>query len=113
MSGVAATAFRSRTRAGAASRSRTGITPSGAAATQPRPILGSTTPYVREPYFFSDIGRLRIQQVGVGDAAVEWQETDGLFVGRDPAGSPACVLLLNAPARLREARELVASGASR
>ena len=76
-------------------------------------ILGSTTPYVREPYFFSDIGRLRIQQVGVGDAAVEWQETEGLFVGRDPEGSPACVLLLNAPARLREARELVASGASR
>ncbi len=28
-------------------------------------ILGSTAPYAREPYFFSDIGRLRIQQVGV------------------------------------------------
>jgi 3-phenylpropionate/trans-cinnamate dioxygenase ferredoxin reductase component len=72
-------------------------------------ILGSTTPYVREPYFFSDIGRLRIQQVGVADAAVDWDEDAGLVVGRDPAGLAACVLLLNAPARLREARRLVAS----
>ena len=72
-------------------------------------ILGSTTPYVREPYFFSDIGRLRIQQVGVGAAVVEWQEDDGLFVGRDLAGTTACVLLLNSPTRLLEARELVAS----
>ncbi len=72
-------------------------------------ILGSTAPYTREPYFFSDVGRLRIQQVGVSDAAVEWQDDDGLVVGRDLGGAPACVLLLNAPARLREARELVAS----
>lgn len=75
-------------------------------------ILGSTAPYVREPYFFSDIGPLRIQQVGLADAAVEWHEDDGLVVGRDPGGAPACVLLLNAPARLREARELVASAAA-
>lgn len=74
-------------------------------------ILGSTAPYAREPYFFSDIGPLRIQQVGVVDAAVEWHEDDGLVVGRDAGGAPACVLLLNAPARLREARELVASPA--
>ena len=71
-------------------------------------ILGSTEPYVREPYFFSDIGPLRIQQVGVADAAVDWHEDDGLVVGRDPNGAPACVLLLNAPARLREAREIIA-----
>ncbi len=71
-------------------------------------ILGSTEPYVREPYFFSDIGPLRIQQVGVADAAVEWHEDDGLVVGRDPTGAPACVLLINAPARLREAREIIA-----
>jgi len=75
-------------------------------------ILGSAEPYVREPYFFSDIGPLRIQQVGVADQAVEWDEEDGLVVGRDSAGVPACVLLLNAPTRLREARELVASTAS-
>ncbi len=72
-------------------------------------ILGSTAPYAREPYFFSAIGRLRIQQVGVSDAAVDWQDEDGLVVGRDLEGAPACVLLLNAPARLGEARELVAS----
>ena len=72
-------------------------------------ILGSTEPYVREPDFFSDIGRLRIQQVGLVDGAVTWHERDGLVVGHDVGGAPACVLLLNAPARLREARELVAS----
>jgi len=75
-------------------------------------ILGSTEPYVREPYFFSDIGPLRIQQVGVADQAVEWGDDDGLVVGRDSAGAPACVLLLNEPTRLREARELVASAGS-
>jgi 3-phenylpropionate/trans-cinnamate dioxygenase ferredoxin reductase component len=73
-------------------------------------ILGSTEPYVREPYFFSDIGPLRIQQVGVADQAVEWDKDDeGLIIGRDSAGVPACVLLLNAPTRLREARDLCAS----
>ena len=73
-------------------------------------ILGSTTPYVRQPYFFSDIGPLRIQQVGVVQAAIEWRdEDDGLVVGRGPDGTPTCVLLLNKPTRLREARELVAS----
>ena len=75
-------------------------------------VLGSTEPYVREPYFFSDIGRLRIQQVGMEAAVVEWHEHDGLLVGRDSAGTPACVLMLNAPTRLREARELVASATS-
>ena len=73
-------------------------------------ILGSRAPYVREPYFFSDIGPVRIQQVGLSDAAVEWHEDDGLVVGRDADGVPACVLLFNAPARLREARELVTAG---
>ena len=75
-------------------------------------ILGSAEPYVREPYFFSDIGPLRIQQVGVADQAVAWADDDGLVVGRDSAGATACVLLLNAPTRLREARELVACAAS-
>jgi 3-phenylpropionate/trans-cinnamate dioxygenase ferredoxin reductase subunit len=72
-------------------------------------ILGSTAPYVRDPYFFSDIGPLRIQQIGVADAAVDWHEEDGLLVGHDPSGAPACALLINAPARLREAREIIAS----
>lgn len=72
-------------------------------------VLGSTAPYVRDPYFFSDVGRLRIQQVGVADAVTEWDERDGLVVGTDRHGAPACVLMLNAPARLREAREIVAA----
>lgn len=74
-------------------------------------ILGSAAPYVREPYFFSDIGSLRIQQVGLVATVVEWRADDGLMVGRDAQGTAECVLLLNSPARLREARELVASGA--
>ncbi len=73
-------------------------------------IVGSTEPYVREPYFFSDIGPLRIQQVGVAARADEWDDADeGLIVGRDSDGVPACVLMLNAPTRLREARDIVAS----
>jgi len=71
-------------------------------------ILGSPKPYVREPYFFSDIGSLRIQQVGNANAASRWHEDGGLAVGHDPAGVPVCVVLLNSPARLREARELLA-----
>lgn len=74
-------------------------------------ILGSTDPYVRDPYFFSDIGSVRIQQVGVAAAAVEWSEDGGLAIGLDSAGAPACVVLLNSPARLREARELLAGTA--
>jgi 3-phenylpropionate/trans-cinnamate dioxygenase ferredoxin reductase component len=74
-------------------------------------IAGSREPYMRDPYFFSDIGPLRIQQVGLADAAVEWNAEDDLIVGRDDHGSPACVLLMDAPARLGEARKLVAAAA--
>ena len=75
-------------------------------------ILGSAAPYVREPYFFSDIGPLRIQQVG----ARRRGRRRGATRTASPSaatrgGAPACVLLLNAPARLREARELVAAAA--
>ena len=74
-------------------------------------IMGSRDPYTRDPYFFSDIGPMRIQQVGLADRAVEWIEERGLHVGRDPAGRPACVLLLDAAPRLLEARELIANAA--
>jgi 3-phenylpropionate/trans-cinnamate dioxygenase ferredoxin reductase component len=74
-------------------------------------ITGSREPYVRDPYFFSDIGPLRIQQVGLASAAVEWGDEDGLVVGRDEHGSPACVLLIDAPTRLGDARKLVAAAA--
>ncbi len=75
-------------------------------------LLGDDTPYVREPYYFSDIGPLRIQQVGLATAAAEWRVEDGLTIGRDDVGRIVAVLFLNAPARLREARELVAAGAN-
>lgn len=75
-------------------------------------ILGSSAPYAREPYFFSDIGASRVQQLGVADAVVEWSDDDGMSVGRDANGAPACVLLLNAPARLREARDVIQTAAA-
>jgi NADPH-dependent 2,4-dienoyl-CoA reductase/sulfur reductase-like enzyme len=74
-------------------------------------ITGSREPYVRDPYFFSDIGPLRIQQVGLAAAAVEWASEDDLVVGRDERGRACCVLLMDAPARLGEARKLVAAAA--
>ena len=72
-------------------------------------VLGAHTAYVREPYWFSDIGRLRVQQVGLADAACEWSLQDGMHVGRDTTGRPACVVLLDLPSRLREARSLMAA----
>jgi 3-phenylpropionate/trans-cinnamate dioxygenase ferredoxin reductase component len=74
-----------------------------------RSVMGDATPFRREPYWFSDIGRLRVQQVGLAAAAVEWCERDGLTVGSDGTGRPACVLLMNTPQRLAEARRLVAA----
>jgi 3-phenylpropionate/trans-cinnamate dioxygenase ferredoxin reductase component len=74
-------------------------------------ITGSTAPYVRDPYFFSDIGPLRIQQLGLPDAICEWSDDESLVIGRDDTGRPACVLLVGAPARLLEARSLIASPA--
>jgi 3-phenylpropionate/trans-cinnamate dioxygenase ferredoxin reductase component len=72
-------------------------------------IMGSSTPYVRQPYFFSDIGPLRIQQVGVAEAVCEWSDGESLVIGRDHAGRPACALLIGAPGQLNEARALVES----
>jgi hypothetical protein len=74
-----------------------------------RAVLGDRRPFVREPYWFSDIGRLRIQQVGLASAACEWRHRDGLSVGYDASGRPACVLLMNTPQRLAEARRLLAA----
>lgn len=71
--------------------------------------LGVGEEYARDPYYFSDIGPLRIQQVGLAADAVEWADEDDLMIGRDAAGRITAVLFLNAPARLREARELLAA----
>ncbi len=74
-------------------------------------ILGSSEPYVRDPYWFSDIGPLRLQLVGHSAAVADWADEDGLHVGRDECGEVAAVLLVNLPARLVEARNLVAGAA--
>ena len=72
-------------------------------------ILGSTAPYARDPYWFSDIGPLRIQQVGFAPAACSWSESGGLRVGRGHDDRPVCVLMLNTPHRLNDARRLLAA----
>jgi 3-phenylpropionate/trans-cinnamate dioxygenase ferredoxin reductase component len=72
-------------------------------------VLGIAEAYARDPYYFSDIGPLRIQQVGLAADAVEWSDEDDLAIGRDAAGHVTAVLFLNAPARLRDARELLAA----
>jgi 3-phenylpropionate/trans-cinnamate dioxygenase ferredoxin reductase component len=72
-------------------------------------VMGSTAAYARDPYYFSDIGPLRIQQVGLESAVTDWSDEDGWHVGRDADGRVAAVLFFNAPARLAEARALLAS----
>ncbi len=61
----------------------------------------------RLPYWWSDIGPRRIAEVGWAGAAVEWRDEDGLHVGRDADGSVVCVMVVDEPRRLREARALV------
>jgi NADPH-dependent 2,4-dienoyl-CoA reductase/sulfur reductase-like enzyme len=72
-------------------------------------VLGSPAGYARDPYWFSDIGPLRIQQVGFAEAACEWSRRDELHVGHDERGRPACVVLLDAPTRLNDARRMLAA----
>ena len=109
-SGPAATASRSRTLAGAGSRSRTGTTRSGAAGTSPsrssaRRCLTSASLTSSATSATSASSRS-----GSPTRSPNGTATTDFAVGLRPGGAPACVLLLNAPARLREARELVASG---
>ena len=72
-------------------------------------VLGVRSTYARDPYWFSDIGPLRIQQVGFAPAACEWERRDGLHVGHDDRGRPACVVLFDAPGRLNDARRILAA----
>lgn len=73
-------------------------------------IAGHVDPYERLPYWWSDIGPRRLAEVGYAGAVVSWAEEDGLWVGRDGAGEPVCVLVVDAPRRLREARAIVQDG---
>ncbi len=73
-------------------------------------IAGSAGPYVRLPYWWSDIGPRRLAEVGFAGAVTRWAEEDGLHVGRDAAGAPVCVLVVDSPGRLRQARAIVEDG---
>ena len=73
-------------------------------------IAGKGGPYERLPYWWSDIGPRRLAEVGFAGAVATWAEEDGLHVGRDAAGAPVCVLVVDAPRRLREARAIVQDG---
>ena len=68
------------------------------------------TAYERLPYWWSDIGPRRLAEVGFAGAVANWAEEDGLHVGRDATGAPVCVLVVDAPRRLREARAIVQDG---
>jgi 3-phenylpropionate/trans-cinnamate dioxygenase ferredoxin reductase subunit len=70
-------------------------------------IAGQAGPYERLPYWWSDIGPRRLAEVGFAEAVATWAEEDGLHVGRDAGGSAVCVLVVDEPRRLREARALV------
>jgi 3-phenylpropionate/trans-cinnamate dioxygenase ferredoxin reductase subunit len=70
-------------------------------------IAGQAGPYERLPYWWSDIGPRRLAEVGFAEAAATWAKEEGLHVGRDAGGSAVCVLVVDEPRRLREARALV------
>jgi len=75
-------------------------------------IAGKGGPYERLPYWWSDIGPRRLAEVGFAGAVSAWDGEDGLHVGRDASGTPVCVLVVDAPRRLREARAIVQDGAA-
>ena len=70
-------------------------------------IAGVAGAYERLPYWWSDIGPLRVAEVGVAAAAATWQVEDGLHVGRDSADVVVCALVVDDPRQLRAARQLV------
>lgn len=70
-------------------------------------VLGTAQPFDAEPFWFSNIGPLHLQELGFGDQAEEWEEIDGVHVGRNAEGQVVAVLVLSA-ARLRDARAILA-----
>jgi NADPH-dependent 2,4-dienoyl-CoA reductase/sulfur reductase-like enzyme len=72
-------------------------------------VAGVAGPFDVEPFWFSNIGPLHLQEIGFGERAERWEERDGLHVGRDADGEVAAVLVLSA-ARMRDARALLAGG---
>jgi NADPH-dependent 2,4-dienoyl-CoA reductase/sulfur reductase-like enzyme len=70
-------------------------------------IAGVQSELHRLPYWWTDIGPRTFAEVGWADAAAEWGEEDGLHVGRDAAGEPVAVLVVDEPRKLRAARSLL------
>ncbi len=61
----------------------------------------------RLPYWWTDIGPRTFAEVGWADAAVRWEEEDGIHVGRDEGGAAVAALVVDDARRLRQARVLV------
>jgi 3-phenylpropionate/trans-cinnamate dioxygenase ferredoxin reductase subunit len=74
-------------------------------------IAGEDGAYDRLPYWWTDIGPLRVAEVGCAQLAVEWTDDGELYVGRGEEGDVVCCTVINNPRRLREARELLVSAA--
>lgn len=70
-------------------------------------IAGVERVYDRLPYWWSDVGPLRFDEIGVASEKCEWTESDGFHVGRDEVGKAVSVLAVNAPRRLEAARQLI------
>lgn len=70
-------------------------------------VAGDVHPYERLPYWWSDIGELRLAEVGWSGAVTTWADEDGVLVGRDGDGVAVCAMVVDDPRRLREARLLV------
>ena len=70
-------------------------------------IAGVAGDLERLPYWWTDIGQRTFAEVGWAEAAVEWNEEDGIHVGRDAAGDVVAALVVDEPRRLREARTLL------
>ena len=69
-------------------------------------VVGAAPSFDAEPFWFSNIGPLHLQELGFADRDEAWEESDGLQVGRDSAGEIVAVMVLSA-ARLGEARALL------
>jgi NADPH-dependent 2,4-dienoyl-CoA reductase/sulfur reductase-like enzyme len=70
-------------------------------------IAGVAGELDRLPYWWTDIGARTFAEVGWAEAAAEWNDEDGIHVGRDAAGEAVAALVADEPRRLREARSLL------
>lgn len=70
-------------------------------------IAGVAGELDRLPYWWTDIGARTLAEVGWAEAAVEWNDEDGIHVGRDASGDAVAALVADEPRRLREARSLL------